>query len=97
LGAAGATSSNLGTNVGGGSLFLGSGTYGGTLLYVGEGEVTTRTLAMVGTTGGPTIDASGSGALLLNDRNESRRRHFKTLTLRGQSADMNMITSHVER
>jgi autotransporter-associated beta strand protein len=68
IGSAGATSSNLGTNVGGGSLLLGSTAYGGTLLYVGPGEVTTRTIAMAGTTGGPTIDASGSGPVQLDNK-----------------------------
>ncbi len=46
LGAAGATSSNLGTNVGGGALLLGNTTTGASLYYVGSGETTTRPVAL---------------------------------------------------
>ncbi|NBV87720.1 MAG: hypothetical protein EBS01_15950, partial [Verrucomicrobia bacterium] len=92
IGTAGATSSNLGTNVGGGSLLLGSTTIGGTLLYVGPGEVATRTIVMAGTSGGALIDATGSGPLTLANVVNSGA-GAKTLTLRGQNADMNMITS----
>jgi hypothetical protein len=42
LGSAGATASNLGTNVGGGPLNLGSGGNGSALFYVGPGETVTR-------------------------------------------------------
>jgi autotransporter-associated beta strand protein len=45
-------------------LGVGSGTNGGTLLYTGVGENTNRIVDMTGTTGGATIDQSGTGALV---------------------------------
>ena len=43
---------------------VGDGTNGGTLLYTGTGETTNRIIDMTGTTGGATIDQSGTGALV---------------------------------
>ena len=85
-----ATSSNLGsTNAG--SLLLGNGATAATLLYVGPGEVTTRTVALASTTGAMTIDASGSGPLQLSTVSNAGA-GAKTLTLRGFSTDMNLIS-----
>jgi autotransporter-associated beta strand protein len=90
IGTLNATSSNLGSNsTNAGSLLLGNAAAAGQLFYVGPGEVTTRTLALAGTTGGATIDASGSGPLQLSTVSNSGA-GIKTLTLRGLSTDMNL-------
>jgi len=85
------------TSVGGGASALGSsataqngvihmglGSAATTLSYNGSGSTTDRTIGMQGTTGALTLDASGSGALVLGGV------HFetagnKTLTLKGLS------------
>ena len=94
IGASGATSSNFGTNVGGGPLNLGSSTNAPYLLYYGNGETTTRTINLSGGAANPTIDASGAGALILNNVVNTGV-GAKTLTLRGFSTDLNEITSQL--
>lgn len=94
---AGTLSFNSITSVGGGASALGSVTtaQGGvihmglttaatTLNYTGAGSTSDRTIGMQGTTGALTVDASGTGALVLGGV------HFetagsKTLTLKGSS------------
>lgn len=101
IGAAGATSSSLGTNVGGGFLEIGnpSTTTTANLMYVGRGETTTRPIYLVGTTGTRRIDSSGSGALILTALSNSTAQSLhttggaKTLELRGSNTDGNMVTS----
>ena len=101
IGAAGATSSSFGTNVGGGILQLGNPGNSTTvnLMYVGPGEVTTREIDIAGTTGTRRIDSSGSGALVLtNVVNTSANSVVttggaRTLEIRGNNTDSNMITS----
>ena len=60
------TGSSLGnpTNAFSAIIRVGDGTNGGTLLYTGTGETTNRIIDMTGTTGGATIDQSGTGALV---------------------------------
>ena len=95
IGTLNATSSNLGTNsTNAGSLLLGNGATAATLLYVGPGEVTTRTVALASTSGAVTIDASGSGPLQLSTVSNSGA-GAKTLTLRGFNTDMNIISSYL--
>ncbi len=101
IGAAGATSSSFGTNVGGGVLELGNPgtTTTVNLMYVGPGETTTRPVYLTGTTGTRRIDASGSGPLILTNLQNSTATSVnttggaKTLELRGNNVDLNMITS----
>lgn len=101
IGAAGATSSSLGSNVGGGFLEIGNpgATTTANLLYVGSGETVTRAINLVGTTGSRVIDSSGSGALVLTNLNNSTATSVniaggaKTLDIRGNNTDGNMITS----
>jgi autotransporter-associated beta strand protein len=95
LGAAGATSSSIGTNVGGGTLSLGNGAY---LMYVGGGEITSRTISITSTTTGPTIDASGYGALTIGTAavNMITGSGAKTLTLRGMNSDANTIVGNLQ-
>ena len=92
IGSAGATSSNFGTNVGGGSLNIGTLAVSGYLLYYGAGETVTRTINLPGTTGGATIEASGSAPLIINTLNNTAA-GAKTLTLRGFNQDQNEIRS----
>ncbi|HEY5312354.1 MAG TPA: autotransporter-associated beta strand repeat-containing protein, partial [Pirellulales bacterium] len=76
-----------------GQLYLGTGsTTGGYLLYTGPGETTTRTINLNTTTAGSTIDASGSGALVL-DSIVNLNAGAKTLTLEGQSLANNTVNS----
>ena len=105
VGASGATASSLGTNVGGGWLELGNPgfTNSVTLIYVGPGEITSRTVYLTGTSGTRRIEASGSGPLVLaNLVNNSSASNFanitaqaKTLELRGVNTDFNMVTSQL--
>ena len=94
IGAAGVTASNLGTNVSGGSLYLGNNSTSVTasLLYVGAGETATRPIALNNNTAGITIDSSGSGALVLTNV-PNVNAAARILTLRGLNTDNNMITS----
>ena len=85
IGPAGATASNLGTNVGGGSLRL----TGGKLFFVGPGETATRNVSLEGDT---TIDSSGSGALSLSTVSNGSP-SVKTLNLTGSNSNLNAITS----
>ncbi|MCB1277100.1 autotransporter-associated beta strand repeat-containing protein [Prosthecobacter sp.] len=96
IGAAGATSSSLGTNVGGGSLnFTGNTTQ--QLLYVGSGETTTRAINFTTALSAARtyrIDSSGSGALVLNNFNNNKTGNFTLfMELRGINTDGNTINS----
>jgi autotransporter-associated beta strand protein len=102
IGADGATSSSLGTNVGGGFLYLGNPTTTTTvnLTYVGRGEVVTRPIYIGGTTGTRRIESSGSGPIVLTQllNNDPAVTGFtgtgdRTLELRGVNTDLNMVTS----
>jgi autotransporter-associated beta strand protein len=101
IGAAGATSSSFGTNVGGGIVELGNPFNSTTanLMYVGPGEVTTREIDLVGTTGTRRIDSSGSGPLVLTNLVNTTANSVntvggaKTLELHGTNTDANMVTS----
>jgi autotransporter-associated beta strand protein len=101
IGAAGATSSSFGTNVGGGIIELGNPANSTTanLMYVGPGETTTRQINIVGTTGTRRIDSSGSGALILTNLVNTTAGSVntvggnKTLELQGSNTDANKVTS----
>ncbi|MGV3664411.1 MAG: autotransporter-associated beta strand repeat-containing protein, partial [Prosthecobacter sp.] len=95
IGALGATSSSLGTNVSGGSLVMGATTNTPILLYVGPGETTTRPISLAGTTGTITIDSSGSGALVLTSVTNNAGANAFTFQLRGTNTDTNMVTSQL--
>jgi len=98
-----AASSSLGQNTGGAASALEIGNPGtsttANLMYVGAGETSDRQIDLVGTTGTRRIDSSGSGALILTNLNNSTTTSAntvggdKTLELRGQNTDANMITS----
>jgi autotransporter-associated beta strand protein len=92
IGSLGATSSSFGTNVGGGSLNLGSGGTTGSVMYVGPGETITRPIILSGTTGGGSIESSGSGALIIPGIINAGSGGNKTLTLRGFNMDANEVS-----
>ena len=85
--------SNLGspTTVAAGTIQIGTTTSAGTLLYTGSGHSTDRVVNLVGTTGGATLDASGSGALVFTSAFTATGAGAKTLTLTGTSTADNEI------
>ena len=84
--------SNLGapTTSGNGTIDLGSTTSAGGLRYTGTGHTTDRVINLVGTTGGATLDASGSGALVFTS-DFTAAAGTKTFTLTGTSTAANSI------
>ena len=69
----GTPASNLGTpsTAAAGTIALGSTTTPGVLIYSGPGETTDRVISLAGTTGGATINQSGTGAGLPTTRGVS--------------------------
>jgi len=63
----------------------------GTLLYTGTGHSTDRVVNLVGTTGGATLNASGSGALVFSNAFTATIAGAKTLTLTGTNTSTNSI------
>ena len=70
-----------------GTISLGSGTTAATLQYYGTGETTDRVINLAGTTGGATLDQSGTGGLLaFTSALAVSGTGAKTLTLQGSTA-----------
>jgi len=79
-------------NLGSGNIKMGSSAESGTLIYTGAGETTTKTLQLTGTTGGGTIQADGTGALVVsNGITGATSSGSRTLTLRGANTGANSI------
>ena len=97
IGAAGATSSSLGTNVSGGSLIFNRNETLNAFIYVGQGETVTRPIVFqtaLSAARAHRMDSSGSGPLVLSNMTNSNTGAFTmTLDLRGSNTDNNMITS----
>ncbi len=74
-----------------GTIAIGATTNAGGLLYTGSGHSSNRVINLAGTTGGATIDASGSGALVLTSALTATGAGVKTLTLAGSNAMNNTI------
>ncbi|MFH1044538.1 MAG: autotransporter-associated beta strand repeat-containing protein, partial [Pseudomonadota bacterium] len=93
----GVGSSNLGApvTVGNGTIDLGSTTTTGTLLYTGGGETTDRVINLAGTTGGGTIDQSGTGLLKFTSAFTATGAGSKTLTLQGSTASTGEIAGAI--
>ena len=68
-----------------GTVKLGSGTTAGTLVYAGMGETSDRIIDMAGTTGGATIDQSGTNLLKLTSGLVCSGAGAKTLTFQGST------------
>jgi CSLREA domain-containing protein len=83
-------------NLGGGQIInLGSTTSVGSLLYTGSGETTSKILNFSGTTGGATIDQSGTGLLRFSGTNTAIGAGIKTLTLQGSTAGTGEISGEI--
>ena len=82
-------SSSLGrpTTVANGTIDLGSTTTTGVLIYTGGATTTDRVINLAGTTGGGTIDQSGTGALVFSSDLTATGAGSKTLTLQGSNAN----------
>ena len=76
-----------------GTLNVGFGGTVGTLSYTGTGHSTDRVINLSGTTGGATLDASGSGALTLTSVIAATGVGAKTLTLAGTNTTANTLAS----
>jgi autotransporter-associated beta strand protein len=93
----GTASSSLGTpsSAANGLIALGSGVNSGTLIYKGTGESTDRVIDLKGTTGGATLDQSGSGALKFETAFTATGAGIKTLTLQGSSTGTGEIAGAI--
>jgi autotransporter-associated beta strand protein len=82
-----AASSSLGapTTAANGTIYIGSGAYTGALRYLGTGETTDRVISLAGTTGGATLDQSGSGLLDFASNLTTTGIGAKVLTLQGST------------
>lgn len=65
---------------------IGSTTTGATLIYTGAGDTTDRVINLAGTTGGTTLDQSGTGLLKFTGNLTATGAGSKTLILRGSTA-----------
>ncbi|MFN2507154.1 MAG: beta strand repeat-containing protein [Chthoniobacterales bacterium] len=78
-----------------GTIKIGATTTGGTLIYTGGTTTTNRVIDLAGTTGGATIDASGSGALTFTSALTATGAGVKTLTLTGSSTAANTFAGAI--
>ena len=90
--------SNLGrpTTAANGTIGIGLTSFTSTLLYTGPGETSDRVIDLAGTTGGATLQADGTGALVLTAVNTATGAGAKTLTLQGSSTAANSIGKIVD-
>lgn len=93
----GSASSSLGapTTATSGTIDLGSTTTTGTLIYTGSGETTDRVLNLAGTTGGATLDQSGTGSLQFSSALTATGSGAKTLTLQGSTSGTGEIAGAI--
>ncbi|MFA6285909.1 MAG: autotransporter-associated beta strand repeat-containing protein [Opitutaceae bacterium] len=91
------SSSNLGApvTVGNGTIALGSTTVAGSLKYTGSGETTDRVIDLAGTTGGATLDQSGTGLVKFTSALTATGAGIKTLTLTGSTAGTGEISGAI--
>ncbi len=96
-----AASSSLGapTTAANGTIAIGTANTGGTLLYTGSGETTDRILSLAGTTGGATLDQSGTGLLKFTSNltapGTAAMDNRKTLTLQGSTTGTGEISGSI--
>ena len=81
-----ANSGNVSAAGAGSQIDLGGSATSGTLVYTGGATTTNRTINLAGTTGGATIDQSGTGALTFSSAFTAGGVGAKTLTLQGSTA-----------
>lgn len=90
------TASSLGgpTTAANGTIDIGATGTSATLKYTGAGSTSNRIINQAGSTGGATLDASGSGALILTGSISSAA-GSKTLTLTGSNTALNTISGTI--
>jgi autotransporter-associated beta strand protein len=88
----GSAASNLGhpTTAANGTIAMGDASTC-TLIYTGAGETTDRIINLAGTTGGATLQADGTGALVFTSAFTASGAGSKTLTLQGSNTGLNTI------
>jgi autotransporter-associated beta strand protein len=97
----GTTGSNLGapTDATNGTLWFGKVAVSGQLTYIGTGETTDRVIKLYGTTGGATLDQSGSGLLKFTGNvtapGTAAADNRKTLTLQGSTSATGEISGNI--
>ena len=93
------STSNLGapTTSANGVIYLGNLATTGTLIYTGTGETTNRVIGFDGTTGGATIDQSGTGLLKFTGIPLNYIGGNKTLTLQGSTAGSGEINGGINQ
>ncbi|MES2924069.1 MAG: autotransporter-associated beta strand repeat-containing protein [Verrucomicrobiota bacterium] len=87
-----AANSALGT---GGTINIGATTVAGTLVYTGAGETSDKVINLAGTTGGATIEQSGTGLLAFTGNLTATGVGAKTLTLQGSTAGTGEIAGDI--
>ena len=78
-----------------GTIPIGFRTTAGTLRYTGGGDTSNRVIDMAGTTAGVTIEASGTGALILTSNLAITGTGNKTLTLGGTNTASNAFSGTI--
>ena len=78
-----------------GTISIGSTTSAGTLVYTGAAQNTDRAINLAGTTGGATLDQSGTGLLKFTSAFTATGVGSKTLTLQGSTAGTGEIAGAV--
>lgn len=93
----GTSSSNLGapTTVATGTIGIGTTTTAAQLRYTGTGETTDRVINLNGTTGGATLNHSGTGLLRFTSNFTTTGGGSKTLTLTGSTAGVGQIDGSI--
>ena len=83
--------SDLGVSGATGTINIGSGANSSVLRYTGTGDNSASIINLAGTTGGATLDSSGSGALVLSSNLTVTGNGVKTLTLQGSNLNGNSL------
>jgi autotransporter-associated beta strand protein len=83
------------TSTDNGIIAIGSSTTAGTLSYTGSDNTTNRVIDLAGTTGGATLDQSGTGLLKFTSAFTATGAGSKTLTLSGSTAGTGEIAGAI--
>jgi len=78
-----------------GTIDLGSAAVPAVLIYTGAGETTDRVINLAGTTGGATLDQSGTGTLTFSSALTATGAGSKTLTLQGSTTGSGVISGAI--
>jgi autotransporter-associated beta strand protein len=77
------------------TIAIGATTASGNLTYIGTGDTTDRVIDLAGTTGGVTLDQSGTGLLKFTSALTATGNGAKTLTLQGSTAGTGEIAGAI--